>query len=490
MKKSMERALSWVLALAMLVSMGSSALADGTADVIYGTYNDSGVWVQDTTGTGSIDYEDPDVTLSKTAAPTGNTNEYSITLTVETSTTAVGSAAVLVIDTSGSMGICATCNSTEDDDHEYIHSKDCPYYNSNKKHEVTDAQSRMQAARTAAINFIDAYKGTTANTGRYVAVVDFDSDATTVRSWVDVSTTDGYNAAVNAINYYLAAGGGTNLDAGLRLANSLLSSGVASSIPGSRKNVIVLTDGTPTRSRSYGDGTYCNQNILDETASTASTLKTKASVYTVCFGVANDRCWVKGDIIGYTGIFGMMPIYADSDSPYTVGQYLMNSIATASYTDGDGKTHTFAYNADNDTQLYEAFRKIANDIMLGLDGDGLTVTDPMGAGVTATLPADGSVAGDASGFTWDLSNATPTTRIVGTTTYYTYTYTYTVTLDANAEGFDEDAYHPLNARTTLTIPGDTPTVLDFPVPAVKGTAPRYTVTYACGDHGTLAGQDA
>ena len=394
---------------------------------------------------------------------------------------------MLVIDTSGSMKFCAECGQEIDD--RYDHNMECRYYGQ------WNYQSRMEAAEEASNEFLRTYSGRFTggtetgtqdlNLGRYLAIVSFATTVGTSTQWYDVSNKTGYNAAQRAINN-LGADGGTNLERGLNAANGKLTDSAVQNIAAEHKNVIALTDGEPTF---YGEeewqglldgylpnggGSYCDEDTYNATIATATALKQKAKLYTVCFGVANEL--MKKDyeepFLGFGGGY----VYWD----FTVGEFLSKSIATQGC----------AHNADNTEQLYTAFTAISSSITTGLDGTGLTVTDPMGAGITATLPADGSVTDDGSAFTWDLSEATPSTRTVGTTTYYTYTYTYTIELDTSAEGFDENAYHPANARTTLTIPGDTPTVLDFPVPAVKGTAPRYTVTYACGDRGTLAGQDA
>lgn len=93
---------------------------------------------------------------------------------------------------------------------------------------------------------------------------------------------------------------------------------------------------------------------------------------------------------------------------------------------------------------------------------------------------DASVSG--STITWEPKNGTTVDADGSKTT--TYTLTYRVTLGE----VPEDGTYPLNKDTTLKfMDGDTEKTLQFNVPGVKGTAPRYTVTYQPGDHGTLDG---
>ena len=468
-----KRVLSLVLTFVMLVGLfPATALAEEPAgpDVVYGSYNEDGEWVESTGADGTYEDEATGVTLSKQAEPTGDPNTYEITLTVQTSTTTSttppgAAATVLVIDVSGSMDFCANCGG------EYWHAADCVHHSDDwRNNGVTDEQSRMAAAKKAAISFLDSYKGDTPGTGRYVAVVSFSDNATTKQNWVDVSTEAGYAAAESAING-LSAKGGTNLDAGLASADRLLSGTAVGNISAAQKNVVALTDGVPTYSQSHGTGQNCNETILRETAATASTLKESAQggLYTVCFGASEDSCYRNGP---------------------TVGAFLRDSVATEAYADAEGEEHTFAYDATDTDELNAAFKAITESITTGITGAGLKVTDPMADGVTAAIPSDESVEKTADGFNWDLSKATPETRVEGDTTYYTYTLTYTVTLDpTEIDGFEEGKYYPLNAPTTLTIPGEEDITIDFPVPGVQSTLPTYTVTYAPGEHGTLSGAD-
>lgn len=453
-----------------------SAFADASSDksVVYGTYDDNGTWTQDDkatdTVTKTVDNQGNTVTLKKTATPTGNENEYKIDLeviTTETSSTKAGDAAtVLVIDVSGSMDRCAECGREVDlpDAHKYFYDH--------------DYESRIAAAQTAAKQFIDAFKSDSAK--RYVSVVSFSGEAAVKSDWQNVSVKSGYDKIVSAING-LEAKGGTNLDAGLQTANTQLSQTTVASIKANAKNVIALTDGMPTFYVG-GDGKNGNHGNTGcpitnyRTAASATALKNSAALYTVCFGAASDKCWSDWDYNKHdkTYEYGSWPnkkYCSDSghaqDGP-TVGDFLNNSIATPA---ADGKT--YAYNAANTKALLDVFKSITD-----------TITEGISAGtVKDGLPTDVSFVGNAptefeknadETYDWELI---PENAVKGTDngkTTYTYSVSYVVKLDTTDPEFNEDIYHALNKETTFTA-GDK--VYYFNVPGVKGTAPKYKVTY-------------
>ncbi|MBE6918097.1 MAG: VWA domain-containing protein [Ruminococcaceae bacterium] len=513
-----KRILSLFMALVMLFSLTTPTAWAAEGDespVTNGTY-EGGVWTPG--GTGSITYEDvddagTDLTLSKVATPVaGQPNTFTINLQVQVQTPTVlrtsAAATVLVIDLSNSMLYCAECGNNN------RHAQDCKHY-SRYNNDITTTQTRLYAAKQAALQFlagtpasgdtpaVAGYAGTDASANRYLAIVGYGTTAKTMLGWVNVAGGAGknsYDSAVNTINA-LAPGfttgwndtdsGGTNLDAGIRLGKNLLGADAVASV--SSKYAVVLTDGKPTfRMNSvqssttaiggdyhsggiFSDPYYENvggngsngssQNNSNATASATALKGTGASLYTVCFGVANDNTYSGGP---------------------TVGNFLRNSVATPAYTDDEGTSHTFAYNADNTAGLMAAFAAITEDITQGIALN--TVTDPMGNNVSVTTPTADlpeGVTGDASNLTWQLQDVDGSTN-AGVTTY-TYTLSYTVYLDADAAGFDETAWHPANGETKLAW-GDTE--YDFPVPGLKGVTSRYTVTYNEGAHGALAGQDA
>lgn len=452
---------------------GNRGGTEGTAQqsVVYGKY-DNGTWKQDAeakdTVTETVDTQGNTITLKKTATPTGNENEYKIDLeviTTETSSTKAGDAAtVLVIDVSGSMDKCAECGYTEGYSHNWN-------YGHNFK-------SRIAAAQTAAKQFIDAFKSDSAK--RYVSVVRFSDNASVACEWKDVSTLAGYKAAIKAIEG-LSADGGTNLDAGLQTANTQLSKTTVASIKANAKNVIALTDGMPTYYQG-ASGSVSNHASTgcpitnDRTAASATTLKNSAALYTVCFGASNDKCWSdweynKRDDIYEYGSWPGKEYCSDSrhaqDGP-TVGDFLKNSIATQATND-----KTYAYNAANTNDLLDVFKSITDTITEGISAG--TVKDGLPTGVSFVGDAPTAFVENADGtYSWELIPENAKKGTDGEKTTYTYKVSYVVTLDTSDPEFNEDIYHALNTETTFTAGGK---VYKFNVPGVKGTAPRYKVTY-------------
>ena len=466
-----KRILSLALSLVMLFSLTtpSAWAAPGDAEqptnkTVNGSYSGEN-WTQGGTGSVNRTIGDSTVTLSKTAAPVeGQLNTYDVTLSLVTSTTVVpqtdSAATVLVIDVSGSMDYCAECGGNR------RHDEDCSHYNwwSNS---VTDAQSRMTAAKNAAKEFLDGYAGdgTDAEAKRYLAIVKFESEASQVLDWTNVATADGKQDAIDKIDG-LSADGGTNLDDGLYQANSLLGSSTIERVPAAARNVIALTDGTPTFCRGtnggsyYYDGQHSDNTIITRTKNTADSVKSatggNAKIYTVCFGVATQNTYSGGP---------------------TVGNFLKDSIASPAEVDGDGNTtKKYAYDADNADDLMAAFKAITDSITSGLDGKGWTATDPMPGYISGAKDNKGNlilpdgITADGQTYTWELSN--PTTSESGGTTTYTYTVTYRIVIDHTK--VEEGVYYPANQPTYLNVEGEQ---YAFPVPGVNAVYPKYDVSY-------------
>ncbi len=474
-----------------------------TAGTVDGAYNGE-IWGQ--TGNGIIYYDangnvvDTEAkaafSLSKRATATEDPNVYNVTLqfvTKQTTTTTNPEAAatVLVIDRSGSMRYCAECggdgshknsciyyadNSVKDEQKiEYkwyiitykacedcreqdSHSSKCKYYVSNN---VQDSQKRIAVAKTAMISFLNSYRGDQypyANgIGRYVSLVTYSGSASVTQDWIDVSTEAGYNAVVSKINA-LSPDGATNTDDGLYNASSQLDKDTVKNIPTSMKNVVLLTDGIPTscRNGSDGDGGSCSQTEYNATVNSATSVKTKSTLYTVCFGAAND-------------------IVRNNEK---CGDFLANKIATSAST---------AFNADNTSELNTALAAITKNITDGLTGAGTTITDPMPEGITVDLST--ITGGTYTDGVWSLGDPVVTTD--GNVTYYKYTITYQVHVDADAAGYNDSEYHPVNGKTILNFPDGTSTPdIEFPVPGVTGQTTLYTVIFDKGEYGTLKDQNA
>lgn len=456
-----KRGLALLMCICMIFTLlPFSALADNGGDdpVVYGTYGTDGNWHEDNTLTAPAEKEytsqtGADVKYSKTAVK-NNDGSYDVTLTIKSTTKETppgASAVVLVIDISTSMEYCAECGSDR-------HIRGCKYYASGwgADNSVKPGQTRLAAAKEAAVSFVKDYAGNNKNSGRNLKIVSFQGYGyINTASWLDVSNSDAKQTAISTINslkpiYY--PGNGTNLEQGLSKAKDCISS-APNGIANNNKFAVVLTDGAPNRYGSNSSGEWASdRTIYNKTIATAKMLKAACSVYTVCFGASNDT---------FNGS--------------TVGNFLKNDIASNT---------SYAFDADNSEDLNNAFKNIFKSIEQGISS-GFTVTDPMGQYVTldesSITENNASVSG--STITWKPKNGDTVTNDDGSKTT-TYTLTYRVTL---GEVPKDDTY-PLNKDTTLKFKdGDTEKTLQFNVPGVYREAPRYTVTYQPGDHGTLAG---
>lgn len=246
-------------------------------------------------------------------------------------------------------------------------------------------------------------------TGRYVALVDFNTNATVADAgWQDVSTEAGYTAILTAIND-LKPDGGTNLDDGLQNANLLFAKSNVQEIDS--KNIIALTDGEPTCYMTKdifgnptvgGFGNSCTKEVFEAAANTAASIcNSGTTLYSICFGAANEE--VKNPNTGaYISLF----------------EYLNTYIAL-------NKT----YSANDFSGLKDAFDAISSSITSGLSSG--TVHDSPPDGVTC-------ISGDFEG-NWNLTGEPGE----GGVTTYTYTKTYTVKIAPTAVDAEQyDGYYP------------------------------------------------
>ena len=503
----MKRIIALLLALILTVGLlptvalaaeGETPVAGTSSDVKNGYYEGT-TWKEGTLNQGTLPTGVESV--SKTAKPTSNPNEYEVELKVVLKQTKSqekpgAAATVLVLDHSGSMNGCADCNSSKRNG-DYYHTKSCKY---NGK--VTTNQTRMYAATQAVLSFIKTYSGrfdkngqeTTIadlNLGRWVCLVWFNETGgvTGGGTWVDVSNKSGYQSATNTSGW--SAHDGTNLDCGLRLADYQLKQNTVAKISKNLKNVIVLSDGEPTFYLSkgvsikgsikigntkyyvHGSGKDCKKDTYNTTKSTAATLRNSASVYTVCFGASGN------EIKDYD---------KNGNQKITVGNYLKQKIATQPKS---GSNEKFAYDAADADALNTAFAAISKTIVSGLSTG--TVKDTLPTGISSTVFGEGKTV-----MNWELNsdafNKTEETKPLadGTKeTVYTYTKTYTVTIDPDNENLvkTEDGYAPLNGKTTLTVKNSKGENVEipFPIPAGKVTMPSYTVTGTIDNNGAVTG---
>ena len=503
----MKRIIALLLALILTVGLlptvalaadGGETPTTGTGDVKNGYY-EATIWKEGPLNQGKLPTGVESV--SKTAKPTSNPNEYEVTLEVvlkktESQENPGSAATVLVLDHSGSMNGCAYCKSTTDTRGNYYHTEGCKYDKPNEWVRVTSEQSRMSAATKAVKDFIKTYSGrfdengqeTTIadlNLGRWVCLVWFNKKGgvTGGGDWVDVSNKSGYQMATDTSGW--SAHDGTNLDCGLRLADYQLKQNTVAKISKNLKNVIVLSAGEPTFYLSkgvsikgsikigntkyyvHGSGKDCKKDTYNTTKSTAATLRNSASVYTVCFGASGN------EIKDYD---------KNGNQKITVGNYLKQKIATQPKS---GSNEKFAYDAADADALNTAFAAISKTIVSGLSTG--TVKDTLPTGISSTVFGEGKTV-----MNWELNsdafNKTEETKPLadGTKeTVYTYTKTYTVTIDPDNENLvkTEDGYAPLNGKTTLTVKNSKGENVEipFPIPAGKVTMPSHTVTWKSQD---------
>ena len=435
-KKFTSYAVALMMSLSLAPVKANALTTDGS--LTKGYYNDVGQWVE-----GQLSQTLPEgiQSVDKTAEALGN-NTYRMKLKVVTKqkveTFTKKAATVLVIDTSGSM----------------------------------IGKKRMKSIRDAAKAFVQSYAGKDKNTGRYLAVVDFDSDVEVRLNWTDVSSVNGKEAAYEAIDD-LRALGGTNLDAGIKQGTALFKNTAIKDIKKENRNAIVFTDGKPKKylvecqhkkPKKHDiviDGVvYDKKNkggveaAAKAAAKDAKLLRDQSTVYAVSYGSDKKPMWKNGP---------------------TVSEYLRGSIATSPDK---------GYDRSETDDLTELFKAISDSITTGITGKDLEVFDGSAPYVSVNnLPT--SVQQDASGFKWKLAN--PTTKTEGKATYYTYELEYTVTLDADHPEFEEGKLYPLNGETYIAMPNGSK--VKFPVPGAKGIKSRYTVTYTDGVEGKVVFED-
>ena len=435
-KKFTSYAVALMMSLSLAPVKANALTTDGS--LTKGYYNDASQWVE-----GQLSQTLPEgiQSVDKTAEALGN-NTYKMKLKVVTKQKVEAftkkAATVLVIDTSGSM----------------------------------IGKKRMKSIRDAAKAFVQSYAGKDENTGRYLAIVDFDSDVEVRLNWTDVSSTKGKETAYDAIDD-LRALGGTNLDAGIKQGTALFKNTAIKDIKKENRNAIVFTDGKPKKylvecqhKKPKKNDIVIDGIVYDKVrkggveaaakaaAKDAKLLRNQSTVYAVSYGTDKKPMWKGGPL---------------------VSEYLRDSIATSPDK---------AYDRSETDDLTELFKAISDSITTGITGKDLEVFDGAAPFVSVSQFTQ-SVQQDASGFKWKLAN--PTTKTEGKATYYTYELEYYVTLDADHSEFEEGKLYPLNGETYITMPDGSK--VKFPVPGAKGIKTRYTVTYTDGVDGEVVFED-
>ena len=425
-KKFTSYALALMMSLSLAPVKANALTTDGS--LTKGYYNDASQWVE-----GQLSQTLPEgiQSVDKTAEALGN-NTYKMKLKVVTKqkveTFTKKAATVLVIDSSGSM----------------------------------IGKKRMKSIRNAAKAFVQSYAGKDENTGRYLAIVDFDSDVEVRLNWTDVSSTEGKETAYEAIDD-LRALGGTNLDAGIKQGTALFKNTAIKDIKKENRNAIVFTDGKPKKYlvKCQHKKPKKNDIVIDGIVYD----KKRGTVKEAALAAAKDAKLLRKQSTVYAVSYGSDKKPMWKDGP-TVSEYLKDSIATS---------EDKAYDRSETDDLTEVFKAISDKVTTGITGKDLEVFDGSAPYVSVSnLPA--SVQQDANGFKWKLANATTTTE--GTKTYYTYELEYYVTLDADHPEFEEGKLYPLNGETYITMPDGSK--VKFPIPGATGIKSRYTVTYTDG----------
>ena len=435
-KKFTSYAVALMMSLSLAPVKANALTTDGS--LTKGYYNDAGRWVE-----GQLSQTLPEgiQSVDKTAEALGN-NTYKMKLKVVTKqkveTFTKKAATVLVIDSSGSM----------------------------------IGKKRMKSIRDAAKAFVQSYAGKDKNTGRYLAVVDFDSDVEVRLNWTDVSSVNGKEAAYEAIDG-LRALGGTNLDAGIKQGTALFKNTAIKDIKKENRNAIVFTDGKPKKYLVECQHKKPKKNdiVID---GVVYDKKNKGGVEAAAKAAAKDAKFLRDQSTVYAVSYGndKKPMWKGGP---TVSEYLRGSIATSPDK---------GYDRSETDDLTELFKAISDSITTGITGKDLEVFDGSAPYVSVNnLPT--SVQQDASGFKWKLAN--PTTKTEGKATYYTYELEYTVTLDADHPGFEEGKLYPLNGETYIAMPDGSK--VKFPIPGAKGIKSRYTVTYTDGVDGEAVFDD-
>ena len=404
---------------------------------------------------------EPNVTISKEIKATGTENQFDVTLKVqadeaiETSSKQPDAAIVLVIDVSTSMEYCAECGRNE------WHTQDCQYNG-----RVQTSQSRLNAAITAAKDFIANYAGYTEEgyqdpeAARYVCVIAYSDNSwqgrkgatEVVQEWTDLHTTgalDTINGKLENIRNYTDRNG-TNTDAGLAAAEQQLQSSTISNID--NKFILLLTDGEPN-------------------------------------GTTNGKLNSKD---GYVLPDGYPERYEDDgayERPARHAMYIRNELDTEfysiSFAAGDGVSEwmdsfsDLCVTADNSEQLNLAFDDIIFRLILTVDA--WKVTDPMGTYIDYEgVDREGSHADKAISFanntlTWDLradlrGSATEIKDSHGNKISYddyepgmdctiTYSLTYRISLDVAAMVEENEPFSTNGVSGDVLTNG--PTKLDY-----------------------------
>lgn len=494
MKRIIALLLALILTVGLLPTVALAAEGDGetsstNAEVVIGKYNDKDQWEP---GTPTSTLPDGVKTVSKTAKPTTNDNEYEVTLQVvlqQTEENSGKAATVLVLDTSVSMAYCAECGVEGDCVHNYVkfngtpNSNDQYYYkttdkngkekfepayycdgnhtnnkhnagwfksNKDRKHTApnrlrddniyfkTTRASRLDAAKVAAENFLKTYSGLTFNTGGTVAA---NQNSRNLGRYVSVvsfakkaksvqSWVDVSNSDV--YQKVLKNIKGLSAEGGTNLDAGLTYAEYLlndNTVRGAVKNVIALTDGQPT---------YCLKKNCNDLS---HLLRTKLTIGSTKYCVHGDGTECTDEIYNSTVDTAtrvknvpskLYTVCFDAgetiDVPNNGGQISVSEYLSTKIATQPTKTGE-QFAYDADN-AEKLYVEFAKITQSIVSGlNNGTVKDTLPAGITSEAFGEDNVK------EWKLNekpftkNETPNTVGGKQVTTYTYTYTYTVKID-------------------------------------------------------------
>lgn len=197
-------------------------------------------------------------------------------------------------------------------------------------------------------------------TGEYTNTLKSDAKKEDDADVIKINGKEWFNGSELTSDKFGSPNGGTNLQAGLRKANELLSS-IADA--DAKKYVVVISDGQPTfyydnKGYTKGEGNTTNKNTYDKTISAATDVKNLgAEIFS----------------IGY-----MLP--AKSEYDYKSAETILTEVSSP---DKEGSTFTHYVNADPE-KVANAFTNIAKEMSTASAGTNAVLTDNIGGKFTLT----------------------------------------------------------------------------------------------------------
>ena len=455
-------------------------------------------------------YEDGQVLVNKTITGTNTENVFDVNLEVITkdkikqTEVSEDAAVVLVIDVSNSMA----------------------------------QDSRLQKAKEASQAFINSFADADPTVQRKVAIVSFSGNegqngATTMttegKAWNDASDLETADGKQCEAIQGLETNGGTNIAAGLKLAQNLLANPDDEDVKSIKnKNVILLTDGVPTfgiknvgiengtsevckdgygyehgkiTGNMIGDGSSqtknlegggtlnsVNHNIHEQVETIAKSFENNVSIYSIYVGSTNDYMNCREDGCNL--------------KPTKYGKKYSNLTSVSSWLSNDCGFTTFT--ASDSNKLTEIFKTISE--LIKLQAKAWILTDPMGEYidfVQFNTPNTNATYEDRT-IRWDLKAVVPEeSKDQEGNNAYIYNMSYRVKLNNLGTDFkntDETGvplFYAVNGVTKLTYfiqeEGKTPDVdkdlktAYFNIPSVKGLAANLEFTKVDEDGNALAG---